>query len=116
MSEMDDDEYEYTRERYTHEIRRKNLLDCSEKELRIRCSFNERYIAALEKEIFLVKKELQKLKDEKGENSKDPEVEIQELDIRPNDKLRKTDKRKWEKEKKREKKAFERIRKEIEDR
>ena len=49
--ELDDDELAYTREHYTHEIRKKNLMDCNEKELRIRCSFNERYIAQLEREL-----------------------------------------------------------------
>lgn len=51
MSEMDEDELEHTREHYTHEIRNKDLMSCNERELRIRCSFNERYIKILENKI-----------------------------------------------------------------
>ena len=62
MSEMDEDELAYTREHYTHEIRKKNLMDCNEKELRIRCSFNERYIAQLEREFGKLKSQLESIK------------------------------------------------------
>lgn len=49
--ELDDDELAYTREHHTGQIRKKALKDCTEQELRIRCSFNERYIQELEKKI-----------------------------------------------------------------
>lgn len=35
----------------THEIRNKNLYDLNERELRIRCAYDEQYIKQLEKEI-----------------------------------------------------------------
>lgn len=44
MSEMDEEEYEYTKELYTGEIRKKDLLNCNEKELRIRCSITEQQL------------------------------------------------------------------------
>lgn len=65
MSEMDDDELAYTREHHTHAIRKKNLMDCNEKELRIRCSFDERYIKYLEKRV----KELEPKKKEKKDKN-----------------------------------------------
>lgn len=51
MSEMTDEEYEYTREYHTHDIRKKSLMDCSAKELRIRCNMDEEYIKKLEKRV-----------------------------------------------------------------
>lgn len=62
MSEMDDDEYEYTRELHTHDIRNKNLMDCNARELRIRCSFDEQYINQLEKEFSNLKRQFENLK------------------------------------------------------
>lgn len=62
MSEMDKDELDYTREHYTHEIRNKDLMSCNERELRIRCSFDERYIRILENKLKSLGKELDKVK------------------------------------------------------
>lgn len=44
MSEMEEDELEFTREINTGEISQKNLMDCTLKELRIRCANDERII------------------------------------------------------------------------
>lgn len=56
--DLDDDELAYTREDYTHDIRRKDLMLCTESELRIRCSFDERYIKELERRISELRKKL----------------------------------------------------------
>lgn len=61
-SDMTDEEYEFTHEHYTHDIRKKDLLSCNEKELRIRCSFDEKYIKTLENKIKTLSSKLDSLK------------------------------------------------------
>lgn len=43
-SEMTDEEYESTHEMHTGEITKKDLLNCNERELRIRCANSERLL------------------------------------------------------------------------
>lgn len=100
--DLDDDELMATRELHTGEIRKKNLLDCNERELRIRCSFDEQYIKRLEKKIHEL---------ERQTNTSDIEVEPE-----PTRKLKKINKHKWEKQKKYADKSFKRAKKDIEDR
>lgn len=54
--DLDDDELEATRELHTGDIRKKDLMSCTLRELRIRCSFNERYIKELERKIHKLEK------------------------------------------------------------
>ena len=63
MSEMTDEEYEYTREYHTHDIRKKNLMDCNARELRIRCNMDEEYINKLEREFNSLKRQFEDLKE-----------------------------------------------------
>lgn len=44
MSDMTDEETEFTREMYIGELSKKDLMNCNERELRIRCSNSERLL------------------------------------------------------------------------
>ena len=49
--ELDQDEFEYTKELNTGEIRKKDITECTKKELLIRCTFDEQYIKVLENKL-----------------------------------------------------------------
>lgn len=60
--ELEEDELEMTREMHTGEITKKNILDCSKEELKIRCANDERIIRHAHQIIKKLEKDNKELK------------------------------------------------------
>lgn len=60
--ELEEDELEMTREMHTGEITKKNILDCSKEELKIRCANDERLLKYAHQIIKKLEKENAELK------------------------------------------------------
>ena len=75
--ELDEDEYMHTRELHTGYIRKKKLDDCTEKELVVRCRFNERYIQKLEGIIKAQEREIQDLRRRQSVDDRDCDEEFE---------------------------------------